>query len=407
MKNIKKNGFVSSSIIYAFFIVFLLLLVYLLSNYSNIRFLLDRINYGIRNGAMNQAVGDINMYIYIWDEEEETYNLKNNVSPIGYDIVESSCTNDATVGFKDGKIVVKATKKTVCNVYFRKTKGDIILNVYTKESSKAARKIASKIPDSNYLFTSVECKDNEGNLVENVMMWNEATRQFDVKTNKRIECTAVFTKKEQLVNITYYIEDASGNSTFEEFKYSKTNGYPSDAYTFYKADCENGTQITFDSANGKLTYNETQKDTCKVYFRGGSKKVNMLYKKESTTGDPGYTEGKLYIDTVNVPKTGFQYVGYKCNGDGAINLVNGVLTGTSSSQDTCTIYFDAVTTNADISYYVQDTTNNYVAVSSVPSTGYKYNQSKSNCTNGSTIQIINNVAYVNANDTCSVYFDVE
>ena len=44
----KKNGFVSTALIYTFFILFLLLMLFLLNSYSSIRFLMEQYKYDIK-----------------------------------------------------------------------------------------------------------------------------------------------------------------------------------------------------------------------------------------------------------------------------------------------------------------------------------------------------------------------
>lgn len=394
------KGFISSAVVYSFFIIFLILMVYLISSYSTVRFMLSQIKYDIRSGADLSMMGDLSLYIYVYDEEERDYTLANTIPLYGYDFEEYSyCKNGSRISYMDGKINIVSPKKDICYAYFRQTSGDITLNMYTVDENDKNKKLVLNIPDNTYFFKEASC--TKGSI-----SYDSSKRKFDIKTNDKTVCNATFKKKSNIVTLKYYIEDASGKEVYEDFKYSLTSSVGSE-YSYYGYKCKNGTTLTYDRANNKFDYKEEVTDTCNIYYRGGSKLVDMKYMKENTTGVAGFTSGLFYTETINIPKIGYRYVGYKCNSDGVITRSGDTFIGTSSVQDTCYLYFDKYDANARIYYYLQTGESSYSEVFDVPSTGYKYNSSMSKCENGSVIRMEGNTAYVNSNDTCHIYFDKE
>lgn len=304
--------------------------------------MLSQIKYDIRSGV-SVTKGDINLYIYIYDKEDKSYSLVNEVPMFGYDFVRdySSCSDGSRITFLNSELKIYAKGKTTCKVYFTQTESDVNLSVYTKEDNDSKEVLVTNIPNSKYELTSSKC--SSGNIT-----FNEGTRRFNIKSNGKTNCKVVFTKRDNIVTIKYFLEDASGKHIYNDFKYSEDIKYPGNDYNFYAYKCDNNTIITNDPVNRKLIYEEKVKDTCNVYFRGGKNKVNMKFYREDKYGEPGKISDKLYTETVNIPSVGYVYIGYICDLDGVIDYNNGNIIGTSSKQDTCYLYFDRYSNEANL-----------------------------------------------------------
>ena len=117
----KRNGFVSTTLIYTFFILFLALMIFLLSTYSHNRHLLSSYKDDIKLSFLERSGQDINVYYMIYNEVTEGYDLKKNVPSSDYAMVESlsSCNNGATITYANGKYKISAAKTDDCYLFFK------------------------------------------------------------------------------------------------------------------------------------------------------------------------------------------------------------------------------------------------------------------------------------------------
>lgn len=117
----KKNGFVSTSLIYTFFVIFLLLMIFLVGSYSNIRFLLDEYKHDIKNSFAEAKSADINVHIMVYNSNIEEYEpikkLPNN--NYVFENEKSYCKNNSKISYINGEIAVEAKKKDTCYAYFK------------------------------------------------------------------------------------------------------------------------------------------------------------------------------------------------------------------------------------------------------------------------------------------------
>lgn len=117
----KKNGFVSTTLIYTFFILFLALMIFLLGSYSHNRHLLSSYKNDIKLSFVERAGQDINIYYMIYNDITEGYDLKKNIPSDDYALVESisSCNNGATITYENGKYKISAAKTDDCYLFFK------------------------------------------------------------------------------------------------------------------------------------------------------------------------------------------------------------------------------------------------------------------------------------------------
>ncbi len=120
----KKNGFVSTTLIYTFFIIFLALMIFLINSYSKNRFMLNEYKDKIKDSYFTSDNLDLNLYFMVYNEVTKEYELEYNMPKQGYVYKEdySYCKNGSQIVMEDGKIKVKTSKKDSCYAYFEKEK---------------------------------------------------------------------------------------------------------------------------------------------------------------------------------------------------------------------------------------------------------------------------------------------
>ena len=118
----KKNGFVSTTLIYTFFILFLALMIFLLGSYSHNRHILNSYKTDIKVSLLENSGQDINVYFMIYNDITEGYDLKKNVpNNADYTFMRdmSSCNNGATITYENGKYKISAAKTDDCYLFFK------------------------------------------------------------------------------------------------------------------------------------------------------------------------------------------------------------------------------------------------------------------------------------------------
>ena len=354
----KKNGFVSTSLIYTFFILFLLLMIFLLNSYSSKRFLLDKYKYDIKNSFSDETLADINLYFMVYNNRTKDYELKSNL-PDGiytFDTEKSYCKNGAAISYDGSNVVVEAQRKESCYAYFNPT------------------------------------QETMGNVPENA----------DILINMYKE------------SIYGTIEKTTNGTTK---KYERVKVIPGGNYE-YNSDisaCENGSSLEYE--NGEIIVDAGAKDVCDVYFDalyGDVELILMQQVDDGETGVKGYTTGVKYKSVSIIPSSGYRYVGYICNSSNVtLKLSNGtfeVVNNSSNENITCYAYFEKYTGGTYINYYLKTSSDQYERVYSVPDIGYVYK--KSECSTGLTASVDeNNIVIISGTSTeenakCDVYFDL-
>lgn len=117
--NMKKDGFVSTALIYTFFIIFLILMVFLLNNYSSTRFTLNRYVYDIEEELYELANADINLNVFVWSETDKEYKYVDGIpTNKSLNTSLSYCKNKSTMSYENGEITIKSKGKDYCYAYF-------------------------------------------------------------------------------------------------------------------------------------------------------------------------------------------------------------------------------------------------------------------------------------------------
>lgn len=407
MKSCKeKKGFVSTSLIYTFFIIFLLLMLFLLNSYSRIRFLLEDYKYDIKESFALEDLADINLYFYVWDNNSQEYEVVSSMPTFGYSFESefSYCKNGSKITYQGGSISVTATRKDTCYAYFKEMNKDIILYVYTKEDKNSERKLVKSIPNASYNYSADTSTCTNGAT----LTFDETTRKFKISSSNKTVCYAEFIKKEMDIILNIYKEDVNGSHEYNNTKYTFVSDIPGSNYSFDTYECgKDTTKIELDS-NGELLVDAPSKDECNIYYKGGTDTVEIIIMQETDTGVSGYTTNKFYTRVYSIPSSGYGYVGYLCDNNlASITYSNGILTGESTVQTTCRAYFNRTNSGtALINYYLETTNGNYESVVSVPEVGYIFDHGS--CQYNSTYKVQNNYVEVTTtsdNEVCNFYYN--
>lgn len=399
----KKNGFISTSLIYTFFIIFLLLMLFLLNSYSRIRFLLEDYKYDIKESFASIGTADLNVYFMVWDKTTEEYELTKKLPEFGYTYESefSYCKNGSIITYNGGNISISASRKDSCYVYFKESEKDIILNIYTKESESSEKKLVQNVPGISYKFTDYSCTN--GALLE----FDEDTRKFKITSEYKTECDVVFTRKEMDIVLNIYKENVNGTYEYNGLKYSYVSEIPGKNYSLASYECKNNNAVITEDENGDISLESPGKDECNLYFNGGTDKVEIIIMQETTNGISGYTTGKKYSRVYQIPGSGYAYVGYICDDNSSkVEYSGGTLTAAGTNQSVCRAYFNKFNTEkALINYYLETDDNTYESVSSIPELGYIF--SHGSCNEGSDYKVVNNYVEVSAvsdSEVCNFYY---
>lgn len=398
------KGFVSTSLIYTFFLIFLSLMVFLLNSYTQNRFLLEEYRYDIKNTIAMENEADINLYLMVWDEDTLEYEVTNDLPSYGY-VFEPSysyCKNGSSLSYMNGNISITAYQKDSCYAYFKEVERDIDLKIYTKETPVSEEVLVKSIPDNTYTLDSYSCNNDA------VINFDEVTRKFTIEASNKAECKATFIRRNGDIILHIYKENANGDHEYNNLKYTEVEDIPGSNYTFNSYTCvDESIDTNISVENNELVIASSAPNECNVYYNGGNDKVEVIIMQETDTGISGYTTGKKYSRTFGIPGNNYKYVGYKCdNNNATVTFTNGVIEASSEEQTTCYAYFERTNGNIFYNYYLETSDGGYEKVAVVPSIGYKLDSGMSKCDNGSVINVYNNIPVVDATteDTCHIYY---
>lgn len=130
----KKNGFISTALIYTFFILFLVLMVFIISSYSNNRYLLGEYKIRLEENLSELNSADINLYVCGREKNSNKCDYDKDASfylasgsGYSYKASESYCetldgnpTDDIHLLLDNNKLTIDAIERGSCFAYFEK-----------------------------------------------------------------------------------------------------------------------------------------------------------------------------------------------------------------------------------------------------------------------------------------------
>ncbi len=190
----KKNGFVSTALIYTFFILFLLLMIFLLNSYSSRRNQLESFKNQLKEDLNREISADINLYTLV--KNGSNYELKRYVKLYEHKLDSGSyCEKMSdeecgtpTITMDGDRLAVSSKCRVYCYAYLSKKYTRVTFNIYTKENASAEQELAYSTPGVEYNLTSASCTNGVS------ISFNATTRAWTIPDTKTTECTAVFTK---------------------------------------------------------------------------------------------------------------------------------------------------------------------------------------------------------------------
>jgi len=225
----KKNGFISTTLIYTFFVIFLLLMLLLLNSYTRIRYLLDEYKYEIKNEFIHQDAEDIEIHFRKCDSSGNNCELTSSIPRIGYEYIKGTCDNGSDIKYADGLVNVFADKRDICYADFKKIESDITIKICLKDDESSECTYVPEIPYIavyNYIqqgiYTAISnlkkpeysyCNSDIGSI-------SFENEKLVVNSNEKTECTAVFVKRKNDINIFIYKQDENGKHEYGGKKYS-------------------------------------------------------------------------------------------------------------------------------------------------------------------------------------------
>lgn len=254
----KKNGFVSTTLIYTFFILFLLLMLYLLNSYSRNRLLLEQYKNEIKEAMYELSSADININFMVWNDESEDYELAEGVSNIGYEFERefSYCKNGSVIEYNNNNVSVTAEQRDLCYVYFKRLTSDITIRIYKKESATANRVEVTEIPDRSYNLSNSTC--TKGSI-----SFDAFTREILVRSTEPTVCEVEFTHSSSGVTADIILKIYTKESVDSERV--RVDSVPNSSYTLTNSSCTKGT-IEFNSTTRKFLVKAPGTTVCEAEF---------------------------------------------------------------------------------------------------------------------------------------------
>ena len=115
----QKNGFVSTSLIYTFFIIFLTMMLFVINSYSENRNFLKKYKEEIRNNFVSLE-NDITInYRLINSKTNEYEDVEEILDNYIYVAEDSYCENNSKINYEDKKFTVEGNIDDVCYLTFK------------------------------------------------------------------------------------------------------------------------------------------------------------------------------------------------------------------------------------------------------------------------------------------------
>ncbi len=294
----KKNGFISTTLIYTFFTTFLLLLVFLLNSYARTDFITEQIKEEIKNEPKDLS-NDVNLSVCIRNLNNDDCKPVSEIPNGPFKLKTASCDNKVaqdSITYENGKISFTANDKVNCSVELIQELLDININIFinNKDKNKEAKEVSMdnfeqvyNMPNKTYTYLEAltKCTTLAGVTLDSTnynLTLNESAnpREFELQTDEQIICNTYFVRKSADIELHIFKEDSNGtnllNDTGKKYlKVNSVNEIPTN-FTFDKinnrvctppVDEEN---FIYNSSSRTFEIYATEKTECSVYFNSPS-----------------------------------------------------------------------------------------------------------------------------------------
>lgn len=147
--------------------------------------------------------------------------------------------------------------------------GDISLLINIENGTRNGEKhykIVSSIPDNGYVYKSSICKNGS------TINYDEKIHAMKINATKKDECYAYFDLERDADLVMTIMVEKSVNSN----EYIESDVIPLYGYSYSSANCDNGSNITYDEKNRKLYLTSSTLDKCQIYFKKLESNIDAL-----------------------------------------------------------------------------------------------------------------------------------
>lgn len=208
----------------------------------------------------------------------------------------------------------------------------IYIENFTDNEGSGKYSLSDNIPLFGYAYSGYNCKNNS------VLIYDDVTKYTKVDLDKKDICSIYFDYTNSAdITSTIMLEEAVNSNTYKAFDTIPYYGY---RYSHYE--CENNSELTYDSNNHKINVKANSKDKCQIYFKKEESDIEVkLYVEDSINSNN-------YIEKNSIPSNKI----YKLNEDKSeclnnnerteteISYSNGYIEVISKEVTYCKVYLD-------------------------------------------------------------------
>lgn len=208
--------------------------------------------------------------------------------------------------------------------------------------------------------------------------------------------------------------DDAGNGigVYEAYPYVPKAGY---SFNYKKSYCENGSAITYFQDINSIDIDAFGHDVCYMFFDSIAQLdviLNVYVEDVNSDGEGIGTYSKLL--TTGLPGMGYRFNSEKttCKNGSAINFdeSSNEFEIRATKKDVCDAYMDALDVDINVKMFIQSKrgSKTYYEAKSIPKTMYYVLNSRSSCTSGASVSLLNQKMIVKTSNktNCAVYLDV-
>lgn len=148
----------------------------------------------------------------------------------------------------------------------------------TSKSNNSKYSLSDNIPLFGYTYSGYNCKN------DSTLTFSEETKNTKVDLVKKDVCSIYFDLTSSSdITINIMLEDTVDSATYSISKNIPYYGYK---YSYYE--CDNNSDLTYNSTQHKVNFKSSNKDVCKIYFQKESSDIEVSLYVEDSYGSNNY-----------------------------------------------------------------------------------------------------------------------
>lgn len=156
----------------------------------------------------------------------------------------------------------------------------IYIENYTNNDGSGKYSLSDNIPLFGYAYSGYNCKNNS------TLIYDEATKYTKVDLDKKDICSIYFDYTNSAdITATIMLEEIVNSNTYE-----MSNNIPYYGYKYSHYECENNSELIYDSNNHKINIKTNNKDKCQIYFKKEASDIEVKLYVEDSIGSNNYIE---------------------------------------------------------------------------------------------------------------------